>query len=133
MAFTKPDTYQLEGVISVRLTFADITAAGGVAVIPMVPGGRVTGGHIHVLTANDDTAAALTVDLGDAGSGTRYASNVNIKSAASTALTVSGYKHVEGEDLVLNVDQAPNGDATAGEILIDVKFVAEDRANEVAA
>lgn len=90
---------------------------------------QVTGGDITVVTASNATGTA-TLSVGDATSATRYASAVNIKAAARTALTLTGYEHASGEDVRFTVANA-DGTATAGKVRVTVMYVIRNRANEV--
>jgi hypothetical protein len=107
-------------------TFADITASGVAENAIEVPEGAiVVGGDIVVLTAWNTTGTA-TLSLGDAGSATRYANAVNLKAAARTALTLTGYKHSVTEWLKALVTTA-DLNANAGEARITLHYVRDGR------
>lgn len=88
---------------------------------------QVVGGEIVVRTVSNDSGTA-TVSLGDSASATRYASAVNIKALARTALTLTGYK-TQGEDIRLTVANQ-NGDATTGDVDLTVMFIVDGRQSE---
>jgi hypothetical protein len=96
-------------------------------VIPLPTGAVVIGGDITVETAYA-TSTAATVSIGDSASATRYGSAVDIKTAARTALTLTGFRGA-GEDirLRLNVTVAA---ATAGKVSVRVEYIVQNRQNE---
>lgn len=112
MALQKKSDRQspIEAIIDIG--FADPTAYGTAENAFNLPANAIiVGGDLTVVTAwNSATSASLT--LGDAGSANRYANAVDLKTAARTALTITGYKHTVGEWLKANLAQV--GAATAG-------------------
>jgi len=114
----------LEAIIDI--SFADPVAYGtGENAIQVPQNAIVIGGDITVLTAwNSATSAALS--LGDANSATRYLNAVDLKTAARTALTVTGYKHAVSEWLRALLVQAGTG-ATAGAARLRVSYVVQGR------
>lgn len=89
----------------------------------------VVGGDIVVLTASDETGTA-TLSIGDSGVATRYASAVNLKAAARTALTLTGYTNAGGLNGRITVANQ-NGNATVGRVRITLTYIVLGRANEV--
>lgn len=89
---------------------------------------NVIGGEIVVETAYA-TSTVATVSVGDSTSATRYASAVDIKTAARTALTLTGYRG-SGENLRLtfNITVAA---ATAGKVTVRVLYTIQNRAQEI--
>lgn len=88
----------------------------------------VVGGQMIVTTVSNDSSTA-TIAIGDSVTANRYLAATTIKTAASTALTITGY---EPAGLNLRVTLANAGaDATAGTVRINVFFILKDRANEV--
>lgn len=114
----------LEAIIDI--SFADPVAYGtGENAIQLPQNAIVIGGDLTVLTAwNSATSAALS--LGDANSATRYLNAVDLKTAARTALTVTGYKHTISEWLRALLVQAGAG-ATAGAARLRVSYVVQGR------
>jgi hypothetical protein len=107
-------------------TYADIVASGVAEDAIEVPDGAiVVGGDITVVTPWNTTGAA-TLSLGDAGSATRYANAVNLKAAARTALTLTGYKHSVVERLKALVTTA-DLDADEGEARITLHYIRDGR------
>lgn len=111
------------------ITQAFLTAAGVYDAMLMPGSYQVIGGDITVVTASNDTGTA-TISIGDSGSATRYASAVNIKSAARTALTLTGAELTGGENIRMTLANA-NGDATAGTVRITVMYIVPGRTQEV--
>ena len=90
---------------------------------------NVIGGEVIVETAYA-TSTAATISVGDATSATRYASAVDMKSAARTALTLTGYRHATGENVRIAVN-ATVANATAGKVTVRVLYTIQGRAQEV--
>lgn len=106
------------------------SATSGVFEIINLPqGSQVVGGDITVVTASDDTGTA-TISIGDSASATRYASAVNLKAAARTALTLTGYQNDTGLNIRATLANA-TGNAAAGKVVIHVQYVVDGRVNEV--
>ncbi|QTD44555.1 hypothetical protein [Ottowia testudinis] len=86
-----------------------------------LPGNAVVvGGDIVVTTPwNNVTTATLT--LGDAASANRYANAVDLKTAARTALTVTGFTHALAESLKALVAQAGTA-PTAGSARVTLQY-----------
>lgn len=107
------------------INFSDVTSALSEGAIEVPANAVVTGGEITVLTAWNTTGTAL-LSLGDTGSATRYLSSVNLKSAARTALTLTGYKHTVAEFLKALITLADTA-ATQGDARILLSYVVEGR------
>lgn len=114
----------LEAIIDI--SFADPAAYGTAENAIQVPGNAIiVGGDITVLTPwNSATTATLT--LGDAASANRYANAVDLKTAARTALTLTGFKHTVAEWLRANLAQT-GAAATAGAARLRVAYVVQGR------
>lgn len=107
------------------------SAAGAAAIfdaIGLPPNAVVVGGDLTVETVSDDTGTA-TVAIGDSASSTRYLAATNLKAAARTALTLTGFRGA-GEDIRLTFANA-NGNATAGKATVRVTYIVSGRTNEV--
>lgn len=105
-------------------TFGDAVDA---YVLNLPEGAVVVGGDVVVETAGVGPTA-YTVSLGDSGSATRYASAVDLKTAARTALTITGYRTTENLRLKIASTVA---NATAGKATVRVLFVLPNKANEM--
>ncbi len=99
-----------------------------VAEIADLPYGAVViGGEIIVETA-DAVSTTWTLSLGDSASATRYANAVTLKTAARTALTLTGFRATEA----LRATIAQTGTApTAGKVTVRALYVLAGRINEV--
>lgn len=106
------------------------SAASGTTfdVIPLPLGMIVTGGDMVVNVVSNDTGTS-TMSIGDSASATRYLAATNLKAAARTALTVTGYVGL-GEQLRLTLANQ-NGNATTGKATVTVRFVLPGKVNEV--
>lgn len=105
-------------------------AAGGATiadVIALPPGAVVVGGDIAVEAPSNDSSTA-TVAVGDSASANRYLAATSIKSAARTALTLTGFRGA-GEDIRMTFANA-GGDATAGTVSLRVQYIVQNRTNE---
>lgn len=96
--------------------------------IPLPVNATVIGGEVIVETAYASSTAA-TLSVGDSGSSTRYANAVDLKTAARTALTLTGYRGT-GENIRLAVN-ATVANATAGKVTVRVLYTIQGRGNEV--
>ena len=95
--------------------------------IPLPPNATVVGGEIIVETAGVGPTA-YTLSVGDSASATRYASAVDLKTAARTALTLTGFRGAgENIRLTMNVTVA---NASAGKATVRVLYTVQNRANE---
>jgi hypothetical protein len=92
------------------------------------PNANVIGGELVVETAWA-TSTAATISVGDSGSATRYASAVDLKTAARTALTLTGFRGA-GENIRLAVN-ATVANATAGKATVRVLYTVQNRSSEV--
>ena len=104
-------------------TFGDAVDA---YVLTLPEGAVVVGGEVVVETAGVGPTA-YTVSLGDSASATRYANAVDLKTAARTALTLTGFRTSENLRLKINSTVA---NATAGKATVRVLYVLPGRANE---
>lgn len=95
--------------------------------IPLPPNANVIGGEIVVETAYA-TSTAATISVGDSASTTRYANAVDLKTAARTALTLTGFRGA-GENIRLTVN-ATVANATAGKATVRVLYTVQNRSNE---
>lgn len=91
-------------------------------------GAVVIGGDVQVLTAFN-SATSDTLSIGDSGSATRYASAVNIKTAARTALTVPA-RQVSTTEKVQATWTGAGTAPTAGLVLVTLQYIIPGRAVE---
>jgi hypothetical protein len=95
--------------------------------VNLPPNANVIGGEIVVETAWA-TSTAATLSAGDSVSANRYANAVDLKSAARTALTLTGFRGA-GENIRLAVNTTV-ANATAGKATLRVMYTVQNRANE---
>jgi hypothetical protein len=98
--------------------------AGVFDIATLPPNHQVVGGDIAVTEVSNDTGTA-TLSIGDDGSATRYASAVNLKSAARTALTITGFKSTISRPLRATIANN-TGDATTGIARVVAQFIVVD-------
>jgi len=129
MPITKNSGRQEVIQASVDFTFADIpTTATAYAAMDIPQNAVIIGGALTVTTAFN-TAITATLNVGDVTLGTRYATAVDLKIAARTALTLTGFVHTNTEK-VLNVTPAYVGAAaTAGAATLSVQYYVKGRAS----
>lgn len=110
----------------VNIGFADPIAYGAAEDAIELPGNAVVaGGDVTVITPWN-SATTATLKLGDAGKDDRYASNIDLKTAGRTALTLTGHKHTAQNLKALLAQTGAN--ATAGAARITVLYFVEGRA-----
>lgn len=128
MSMTKTAARQSPIAAVFNIGFADPTAYGTFETPMEVPANAiVVGGDIAVTTAwNSATSAALSI--GDAALATRYANAVDLKTAARTALTLTGYKHTVQEFLRFLAVQA-GAAATAGAARVTLLYLVDGKAD----
>lgn len=95
--------------------------------IPLPPNANVIGGEIIVETAYA-TSTAATLSVGDSASANRYANAVDLKTAARTALTITGFRGA-GENIRVAVNTTV-ANATAGKVTLRVMYTIQGRGNE---
>ena len=111
----------------VDFTFADIpTTATAYAALDLPVNAVVVSGSLVVTTAWD-TQTTATLSVGDATTPTRYAATVDLKAAALTALTLTGFIHTNTQK-VLNATTAFVGTAaTVGAARLSVNYFVKGR------
>lgn len=109
-------------------TYTDAIVAN---VINLPEGAVVVGGEVVVETAGVGPTA-YTMSLGDSNSATRYASAVDLKTAARTELTLTGYRNgASNTSKYLRLTIASTvANATAGKATIRVMFTLPNRGDE---
>ena len=128
MPITKNSGRQELITASVDFTFADIpTTATAYAAMDIPFNAIVVGGDLVVTTAwNTGTTATLSV--GDVTLATRYATTVDLKTAARTALTLAGFTHTNTEKVLNGTTALVGGAATAGAARLTVLYYIKNRA-----
>ena len=111
-----------------ELSFEDLPSGEATELFELPHGAVVIGGDI-VVTQVANTTGTDTISIGDEDTATRYANAVDFKSAARTALTITGYK-TSGKLPIAVTRTAADGDANQGSVRITVQYMALDRANE---
>jgi len=87
------------------------------------------GGDVTTETAVG-TSATYAVSVGDSVSDVRYMSAVDKKTAARTALTLTGYVNTTGVPIRLTVAPTTSA-ATAGKLTLRVEYIIRNRVQEV--
>ncbi len=90
-------------------------------------GAVIVGGEVVVETAGVGPTA-YTLSIGDSSSATRYANAVDLKTAARTALTLTGFRTTENLRFKIASTVA---NATAGKFTVRALFVQPGKANEM--
>ena len=128
MSFKNADGRQYVLAAVVKVDHEDMVA-GVVPFAALPAGARVVGGEIDVITAFDSTTNALSI--GDADSATAYASAVDLKTVASTALSVPDkFVTDANKDLIATVAQTGTA-PTTGLAYVTIQYVVAGKANEV--
>lgn len=120
-----------DAMVDVNGNLTGFKAANGVfEPIKMPPNAVVIGGDLTVETASNDSGTS-TMSVGDSTTATRYANAVNLKAAARTALTLTGFRST-GADLRITLANQ-NGDATQGTYSLRLHYIVSGRSQEVQA
>lgn len=112
----------------VSFTFANLTEATLDNAVNLPAGSVVIGGELIVTTAWD-SATSATGTIGDAASNTRYGTGINMKTAARTALTLTGFRNTVKTPLGIKVTNV--GAPTTGAATLRVEYTIENRAVEL--
>lgn len=127
MAITKDTGRQWPLYASVDFAFGDIpTTATFYEAIDLPGSARVIGGYIEVTAVWDSTTNS--VNVGDSGSATRYATGVDLKALGVTELSAGGA--VGALDVGVTYTETGTA-ATTGAATLVVGYVLDGRANEV--
>jgi len=111
----------------VDFTFADIpTTATAYAAMDIPIDAIVTGGDLVVTTAWN-TATSATLSVGDVTTPTRYASTVDLKTAARTALTLTGFTHTNTQKVLNGTTAYVGATASAGAARLSVNYIVKGR------
>lgn len=94
--------------------------------IPLPQDAEVVGGDVVVGTVFNTTLAD-TINLGDSGVANRHLAAVNLKAAARTALTLTGYRSDKDTRTLKLVRTAGDADATGGELELTILYVVQEK------
>lgn len=108
--------------IVVPFTYLDLATGVAQKAVDLPDGATVVSGAIIIDTAWN-TGTTDVVDVGDATTGNRYAAAVNLKTAARTALTITGFVTTNSEKQVLMKNTAVGTAATAGAGRLIVEYL----------
>jgi hypothetical protein len=125
-----------EYIKSMEVRF-DFTAAGPAlgththtSVFTLPAGARVVGGEVVVDTAGVGPSTS-TIDIGDVDTDRYTASAIDLKTAARTALTLTGYRYAETDGIDFEIVNTTTGPLTAGVFYVRIEYVVDGRVNEV--
>ena len=126
MAISKNASRQELVTAFVDFTFADVpTTATSYEALDLPVNAVIVGGDLVVTTAWNSTTA--TFQIGDATLASRYSGAVDLKSAARTALTPTGFVHTATEKALKGANII-TGTATAGAARLSVQYYVKGRA-----
>lgn len=127
MAITKLSGRQQPIEAWVDFTYADIpTTATVYDAIDLPVNAIVVGGDLVVTTAWN-TATTATLSIGDVTTATRYGTTIDLKTAARTALTITGFTHTAVENLIKATTAFVGTAATAGAARLRVAYIVKGR------
>ncbi len=122
MAITKDANVQEVCSKSVTINYSDVSQNVATAAIDIPPNSVILSGNLFTSTAWNSTTSDV-IDVGDAGSATRYLSDGNIRAAnALVALVPTGYVHTGGALTVTHTGGAA-GTATTGSTRLTVTYI----------
>lgn len=114
---------------SIAINFAHINdTAVAVEAIKLPYGARIISGDVVVNTAFG-ASTTMVLDVGDKIVANRYANDIDLKAAARTALTPTGYTSDGGELFVTPVITGPA--PTVGSLTLSIAYVIAGRAGHV--
>lgn len=108
-----------------------VAASAVVADMIALPNGAVVVGGEIVVDAVFDTSGTATIGVGDSVSAARYATGVNLKAAARTALTLTGFVNTEGLPVRLTIANNGGGAGAVGTVRVRVMYIRDGRAETV--
>lgn len=127
MSLQRKSDRQPRLVAILDIGFADPAAYGTAENAVSLPANAIVVGGALTVTTAWNSATTATLKLGDAADDDRYtASAIDLKTAARTALTLTGYKHTVGEWLKALIAQT-GAAATAGAARLEVEYVVSGR------
>lgn len=125
MAITLKPARQQVIHASVDFTYADIVSGTAAPAIQLPPNAVVISGRLTVTTAfNSGTSDKIAI--GDAASGTRYASAAEAHSTGLVAITPTGYSNTVQDNITVTWTAVGTA-ATAGAARLSVEYVVRGR------
>jgi hypothetical protein len=125
---TKDISVQDVVVKTVTFSFGDLNEDTAYEVIDIPPNSVILSGSFFTTVAWNSTTSDV-IDLGDSGSATRYASNLNIRAAnALNAITPTGYVS-PGGPLTVTWTAGTADTATTGTVRLIVEYVTLGKAD----
>lgn len=114
--------------LAITISLADFLEADtpNTLEIPLPQDAEVVGGDVVVGTVFDTTGTD-TIVLGDSGVANRHLNAVNLKAAARTALTVTGYRTDKDTRKLLLVRTPADANATEGELHLTIQYVVQEK------
>jgi hypothetical protein len=118
--------------VVVPWTYEDLPATAIAKAIANLPGDAIVViGHIQV-DVGTDFGTSCVLDLGDSADPNRYTSSpIDLQTPGNSFITITGYKTLVSEDLIITPTIVTAGVATVGSGRIVLMYVREGRANEV--
>lgn len=129
MTIKNLDGRQCPAVAFIVIALADFLAADtpNVVDLQLPMDAQITGGDVVVSTAFDSGTTDV-LDVGDPSSASRYKNDVDLKTAALTALVPTG-KITTADDRTIRLTRTPVGTAaTTGEVRVRIEYVQLNRA-----
>lgn len=128
MPITKNSARQEVIAAHVDFTFADIpTTATVYAALGLPTNAVIVGGDLVVTTAWN-TATSAAMNIGDVTTANRYGNAIDLKTAARTALTQTGFTTTTTQKDVNVVPTYVGAAATAGAARLTVLYIVKGRA-----
>lgn len=114
--------------LAITITLADFLEAAtpNTLEIPLPQDAEVVGGDVNVDTVFDTTGTD-TIKLGDSADDDEYLSAVDLKTAARTALTLTGIKTDKDTRKLLLVRTPADTNATEGELRLTILYVVNEK------
>jgi hypothetical protein len=125
MAITKNFNRQELLVAHVDIKLADLTSGVAAAAIDLPPNAVVTGGEVVTAEAFN-SAASDVLDVGDAGSASRYLNDGNVHAAGRVALVPTGFSG-SGNPVTVTWTSG-GGTPTAGKLRLALQYYIAGRA-----
>ncbi len=127
--------YELAGALTSATNTTNTTYS--IAMVPIPAGATVLAWNLSATDLDTHTTATITLNVGDGGDTTRFASGLTLAQAGGNAaahqgvtITTSsgtinkglGYKYTDGDTIDITVAAGPATSATTGTILLSVEY-----------
>ena len=112
-----------------EMLFSDFATAAVGEVITLPAGAQVTRGWVLVTTAYN-SATTANLDVGDAASSTRYATDIDLKTTGLKAITPTGFITANKAPVTVTFGQT-GAAATAGAARVYIEYVVERKSDIV--